>query len=57
MEKVLIRECTHRDIDEILQLDIQWDQENIAHEFIFVSRKEFVANLESFKPYFLVAES
>jgi len=57
MKTVLIRECTHHDIDEILQLDIQWDQENIAHEFDLVSREEFIANLERFQTYFLVAEN
>lgn len=57
MENVLIRECIPQDIDEILRLDKQWDQENIAYEFIYVSREEFIADLEHFQPYFLVAES
>jgi ribosomal protein S18 acetylase RimI-like enzyme len=57
MEKDLIRECTHKDIDEVLQLDRLWEQENIAREFEFVSREEFAANLERFQTYFLVAES
>lgn len=57
MENVIIRECTPQDIDEILQLDREWDQENIAYEFIYVSRGEFIAHVERFQPYFLVAES
>ena len=57
MENVLIRECTLQDIEDILQLDRQWDQENIAFEFIDVSREEFIADLERFQPYFLVATS
>jgi hypothetical protein len=57
MQQVLIRECTHNDVDAIFQLDRQWDQENIAYEFLYVSREEFIANLECFQAYFLVAES
>ena len=57
MENILIRECTLQDIEEILQLDRQWDQEDIAYEFIDVSREEFIADLERFRPYFLVATS
>ncbi len=54
---VLIRECTHNDVDDIFQLDRQWDQENIAYEFNYVSREEFIADLERFPTYFLIAES
>jgi ribosomal protein S18 acetylase RimI-like enzyme len=57
MDNVLIREITPQDIEAIFQLDSQWDQENIAHEFIYVSRAEFMADLERFQAYFLVAES
>ena len=57
MENVLIRECTHEDVDEVLQLDRQWEEENIAREFVFVSREEFIADLERFQTFFLVAES
>ena len=56
MENVLIRECTHKDIDEVLQLDRQWEQENIARKFVLVSREELVADLERFQTYFLVVE-
>lgn len=56
METFLIRECTHEDIDEVLRLDGQWGQEDIAYEFVVVSREELVAQLERFQPYFLVAE-
>jgi ribosomal protein S18 acetylase RimI-like enzyme len=57
MENVLIRECTYTDIDAVLQLDVQWEQEHIAHDFIPISREEFIARLKSFQTYFLVAEN
>ena len=57
MEHVRIRACTHQDIDAVLQLDRQWEQEHIAHDFIPISREEFVASLERFPAYFVVAES
>jgi ribosomal protein S18 acetylase RimI-like enzyme len=57
MEPVLIRACTHQDIDAILQLDSRWEQEQIAHDFTPVSRHEYIKNLERFPAYFLVAES
>jgi hypothetical protein len=41
MEQVHIRACTHQDIDAILQLDSQWEQEQIAHAFVPISREEF----------------
>jgi len=56
MEQVRIRVCTHEDIDAILQLDRQWEQEQIAYAFMPISRKEFLAHLERFPLYFLVAE-
>ena len=57
MEPVRIRACTHEDIDAVLQLDRQWEQEHIAHDFRPISREEFLAHLERFPAYFLVAES
>lgn len=57
MQRVLIRECTLDDIDEILRLDGRWAQEDITYEFIAISREEFIADLECFPGYFLVAES
>jgi ribosomal protein S18 acetylase RimI-like enzyme len=56
MENILIRECTYNDIDEVYQLDIEWAQEDITHGFIPGAREEFIADLERFKSYFLVAE-
>ena len=56
MTTLRIRACTHNDIDTILHLDHQWEQEEIAHVFIPVSREEFIAQLEHFPAYFLVAE-
>ena len=57
MEHVLIRACTHEDIDAVRQLDSQWEQENIAHTFMPISREAFLTHLEHFALYFLVAES
>jgi ribosomal protein S18 acetylase RimI-like enzyme len=57
MEPVRIRACTLRDIDAVLQLDSQWEQEQIAHNFTPVSRDEFLTSLKRFPAYFLVAES
>jgi ribosomal protein S18 acetylase RimI-like enzyme len=54
---MIIRECTLEDIDEIFQLDSQWDQENITHDFTFCSREEVVAYLQRSPIYFFVAES
>jgi ribosomal protein S18 acetylase RimI-like enzyme len=56
MEPVCIRACTHADIDAILQLDRQWEQEQVAHDFTPISREEFLVALERFPAYFLVAE-
>ena len=56
MGTVLIRNCTHHDIDDILQLDQEWHDENIAYDFTFISREEFIAHLDRFPAYFLVAE-
>lgn len=56
MTSVLIRACTHHDIDDILQLDRLWHQENIAYDFTFISREVFINELERDPPYFLVAE-
>jgi ribosomal protein S18 acetylase RimI-like enzyme len=57
MENILIRACTPNDIEEVYQLDTQWNREDIAYEFIPISREEFIAQLERFPTYFLVAES
>ena len=57
METVRIRACTRQDIDAVLHLDRQWEQENIAHDFMPISREEFLTLLERFPAYFLVAES
>jgi hypothetical protein len=57
MKNVLIRECTYNDIEAVVQLDAQWEQEHIAYNFIPISREEFIAHLQSFQTYFLVAES
>jgi ribosomal protein S18 acetylase RimI-like enzyme len=57
MKKVLIRGCTHQDIEGIFELDKLWDEEGVAYFFTYGSRAEFVADFERFQEYFLVAES
>jgi ribosomal protein S18 acetylase RimI-like enzyme len=57
MENVFIRQCTPKDIEAVLHLDEQWEQEDIAYDFIPISQEEFAANLARFPAYFLVAES
>jgi ribosomal protein S18 acetylase RimI-like enzyme len=57
MEHVLIRAMSRADVDAVLQLDREWEQEDIAHgDFNQISREALIANLERFQPYFLVAE-
>ncbi|MBV7326689.1 hypothetical protein KFU94_00220 [Chloroflexi bacterium TSY] len=41
-----IREGTYGDIDDVLQMDQLWDEEQITHHFIHYSRQEVVAYLE-----------
>ena len=57
MENILIRACTHADIDAIVDLERQWEQENIAFgDFNPISREAWITDLERFPDYFLVAE-
>jgi N-acetylglutamate synthase-like GNAT family acetyltransferase len=55
--RVHIRRCTSRDIDDILELDRQWEQEGIAFEFAPIRREGFISALERFPACFLVAEA
>jgi ribosomal protein S18 acetylase RimI-like enzyme len=58
MEQVCIRACIPDDIDAVIGLERQWEQEEIAYgEFNPLSREAYVAILERFPAYFLVAES
>ena len=57
MNPVLIRECTHQDLESIFQLDQLWDEEGVAYVFVYGSREDFMADFERFQKYFLVAES
>jgi ribosomal protein S18 acetylase RimI-like enzyme len=58
MKQVLIRACIDTDIDAVVQLERQWEQEDIAYgDFNPMSRETFSAILERFPAYFLVAES
>jgi GNAT superfamily N-acetyltransferase len=57
MNNVLIRECARTDIDAILQMERQWEHEDIAYgAFNPISREAWIDNLEGFPAYFLVAE-
>jgi hypothetical protein len=58
MAHVRIRACTPTDIDGVIALERQWEQEDIAYgDFNPMSREAYVAILERFSAYFLVAES
>jgi GNAT superfamily N-acetyltransferase len=58
MEQMYIRACTADDIDGVIALERQWEQEDIAYgDFNPMSREAYVAILERFPAYFLVAES
>ena len=58
MEQIRIRACTLDDIDAVIQLERRWEQEAIAYgDFNPMSREAYVAILERFPDYFLVAES
>jgi GNAT superfamily N-acetyltransferase len=57
MEQVRIRTCTPADIDGVIALERQWEQEAIAYgDFNPMSREAYLAILERFPAYFLVAE-
>ncbi len=58
MEQVYIRPCTPPDIDGVIALERQWEQEEIAYgDFNPMRRESYVAILERFPTYFLVAVS
>jgi ribosomal protein S18 acetylase RimI-like enzyme len=58
MEQVRIRACTPDDIEGVIALERLWEQEDIAYgDFNPMSREAYVAFLERFPAYFLVAES
>jgi GNAT superfamily N-acetyltransferase len=58
MEQIRIRACTPHDIDTVIGLERQWEQEDIAYgDFNPMQREAYVAILERFPAYFLVAES
>ena len=57
MEQVHIRACTFTDIDGVIALERQWEQEDIAYgDFNPMRRETYIAILERFPAYFLVAE-
>jgi ribosomal protein S18 acetylase RimI-like enzyme len=58
MKQVHIRACIRNDIDGVIALERQWEQEEIAYgDFNPMSREAYIAILEHFPAYFLVAES
>ncbi len=57
MNQVLVRECTHQDLESIFQLDQLWDEEAVAYVFTYGTREDFFADFERFQKYFLVAKS
>lgn len=58
MEQVRIRAGTANDIDGVIALERQWEREDIAYgDFNPMSRDDYLAILERFPDYFLVAES
>lgn len=57
MEQVRIRACIADDINGVIALERQWEREAIAYgDFNPMSREAYVAILERFPAYFLVAE-
>ncbi len=57
MQHIRIRACTLDDIDAVMALERHWEQEAIAYgDFTPLSRDNYLAILESFPAYFLVAE-
>jgi len=58
MKQVRIRTCTPADIDGVIALERQWEREEIAYgDFNPMSREAYLAILERFPAYFLVAEN
>jgi GNAT superfamily N-acetyltransferase len=58
MKQVSIRPCTPTDIDGVIALERLWEQEDIAYsDFKAMRRESYVAILERFGAYFLVADS
>ena len=57
MQQVRIRRYTADDIGAVIALERQWEQEEIAYgDFNPMRREAYVAILERFPAYFLVAE-
>jgi ribosomal protein S18 acetylase RimI-like enzyme len=58
MEQVRFRACRPTDIAGVMALEREWEQEDIAYgDFNPMSREDYIAILERFSAYFLVAES
>src|SRR5258706_15997719 len=56
MTNVLIRECTHQDLEGILELDKLWNDEGIAYVW-YGNPEDLIPDFERFPKYFLLAES
>lgn len=56
MNTIIIRECTHDDIEAIFRLDQDWEAEGVSYTFAYGSREGFIADFERFQEYYFVAE-
>jgi len=56
MTNVLIRGCTHQDLEGIWQLEKLWKEEDVAYVW-YGNRDSLIADFERFPKYFLVAET
>jgi ribosomal protein S18 acetylase RimI-like enzyme len=56
MTNILIRECTHQDLEGILELDKLWNDEGVAYVW-YGSPEDPIEAFERFPKYFLLAES
>jgi ribosomal protein S18 acetylase RimI-like enzyme len=56
MTNVLIRECTHRDLESIFELEKLWKEEGVAYVW-YGNREDLIRDFERFPKYFLLAES
>lgn len=57
MNQILIRECTHDDIESLFQLDQSWEEEGVSYLFTHGSMADFMADYERFREYYWVAEN
>ena len=57
MEQVFIRTCSRQDLDAVIDLERQWQREDIAYgDFNPLSHAAYLAILNDFPEYFLAAD-